>query len=66
MKQVWQVPEWMVPYIQHIQITGSFTVSELMNDTQTRREDDPAKHLRIISVRAQIKLLNKLHDVGIL
>jgi len=60
----WKAPEWMVKYLADIQMTGQYTVTHLMNDQQTKWEDNPQKTLRIISVRAQVKLLNELHSLG--
>jgi hypothetical protein len=66
MKNEWTAPEWMIPLVEYIKIKGKYTVDDLMNDTSTKWEENPAKTLHIISVRAQVKLLNTLHEAGII
>ena len=59
----WKMPQWMEPYRDLIVYTGGQSVEDLMNGAYS---DDGFAAVYRWSVRAQVRLLTKLHNGGIL
>ncbi len=60
------MPDWMEPYRQLISNTGGNPIEELMNDTKTNARSNMIRAALIVSVDCQVKLLARLHHLGLL
>jgi hypothetical protein len=67
-KKKTHLPEWMQPYIQHINNTGGNDVEELVNDDGTNSNvfNNAPRALICVSVKSQVQLLKTLHEKGLL
>ncbi len=64
-EELWTMPEWMEPYRECITNTGGNSVEECMN----REVNFFANHVVAVlfaCVKAQVILLNRLHEEGLL
>jgi hypothetical protein len=62
--QDWEMPEWLETYRHMISNTGDQTVEALMNDWKTGFHNDYMLAARLMSVNAQIELLERLRREG--
>lgn len=62
----WTMPSWMIPYMEHISDTGGNSIAELMNDHKTTVFENAPRALICTAVQAQVRLLMRLHNAGLL
>jgi len=61
-KKPWTMPTWMEPYRELITDTGGNDVEELIDDTTTIQVN-ALRAVLAVSVKAQVRLLLRLHEV---
>lgn len=64
--QYWVMPEWLEPYRELIADTGNQSIEELMNDWTSGFHDNYMRAARMMAVNAQIELLVRLRNEGLL
>lgn len=62
----WVMPEWLEPYCDLIAETGDQSVEEVMNDWSSGFHDNYMRAARLMAVNAQLELLQRLRDEGLL
>jgi hypothetical protein len=62
----WVMPAWLESYRDLIADTGDQTIEELMNDWTSGFHDNYMRAARVMAVNAQIELLQRLRDEGLL
>jgi hypothetical protein len=62
----WVCPPWLCPYLDAVTGLRNDTVETLLNDRTADAETEPDRAWRIDQVRAQVRLLERLHTRGLL
>src|SRR5215212_2374096 len=67
-KQDWQVPEWMESYRGLITGIEDYRIEEMVNDdgTNSNTFNNPIRALMCVDTKAQVSLLERLHEFGLL
>lgn len=60
------LPDWLNPYLDLLTGVRCEPLEELLNDCTADAESDPARARRVDIVRAQVRVLETLHDRGLM
>ena len=60
------LPDWLNPYLDLLTGVRYEPLEELLNDCTADAETDPARARRVDIVRAQVRMLETLHERGLL